>query len=270
MSKAGSGGVDWPQSFMCYDMLTNITSRSSMTHFSSLNLPLRSKQAALDVQDLKGLLHLQWRWGSWVLVDAHYTRIDQIFILWGLIAAVIFFAAEFTPLLWTTQAIVGSLLTLGVTVIMVRLSWCWARIERLRWLVCVWSILIVGGVALTNMGIFGHWGWLMAHLCPLWLSLCAVGYAISAIAVQSRSLWGVGWVHGLSGGAIALLPGPSFALTGLIMASTLLLLGEYQWDMRSPIEFSHLTAEERQFNQHQQRLRAASLIPQSVTVSSET
>ncbi|NCJ07839.1 hypothetical protein GS597_15245 [Synechococcales cyanobacterium C] len=230
-----------------------------MPHRSPSEPLLRSKQSALDIQDLKGLLHLRWRWGDWVVLDAHYTRIDQVFMLWGLIAGVIFMTAEWAPLLWTTQALLWSVVTLSISAIMIRLSWCWARIERLRWLVCFWASLMLLGVVITDIGIFGHWGWLMGHLCLLWLELCAFGYGVSAIAVQSRSLGTVGLIHGLSGVAIANLSTHSFGMTALIMAGTLLLLGEYQWDMRPPIHFHHLTPEERQFNQQQQLLRQSCL-----------
>jgi hypothetical protein len=61
---------------------------------------IRVKQTALDVQDLEGLLRVHWKIKNLTLHSSFYTRIDQVFLLWGLIAAIIFFTAQFAPINW--------------------------------------------------------------------------------------------------------------------------------------------------------------------------
>ena len=76
------------------------------------------------------------------------------------------------------------------------------------------------------------------------------------LGMGSRTFLLVGGFH-LCG--IAVLPqmlGWQFLATGVLMAGSLLLLAEVQWDMRPPIEnYAFLTAEEQEFNRQQQHLR---------------
>lgn len=217
---------------------------------------LRRKQHALDVQDLKGLLKLNLQIGDFQLLSSSYTRIDQVFLLWGVITAIIFLTAQFMPIAWHVQAIAWSVLTLAGTALMGWLAWCWVRIERLSWLIYTWGFLMLGGVILTDLGIFLGWGWVLMHLCSLWLFLSALGYVGMGLGMGSRTFLLVGLLHL---GGILLLPqmiGWQFLATGALMAGSLLLLAEVQWDMRPPIEnYAFLTAEEQNFNREQQRLR---------------
>ncbi|MDJ0798936.1 MAG: hypothetical protein QNJ51_19305 [Calothrix sp. MO_167.B12] len=226
-----------------------------MTVSTSFPAVLGQKQEALDFQDLQGLLRLEWKIGDISLFSGFYTRIDQVFILWGLICAGIFCTAQFLPISWYQQAIGWSVLTAIATIVMVMLTWFWVCVERLRWLVYGWVGLMCGGVAITDMGIFLGWGTVLMYLCPLWLGLTAIGYLLTAWGVRSRAFLLMAAIH-LNG--IFLLPycgGWQFLVTGLIMGISLLALAQLQWDMRSPIDYDFLTPEQKLFNQqqHQQR-----------------
>ncbi len=225
-----------------------------MTAFSPEPI-LRRKQHALDVQDLEGLLHIHLQFKDFKLFSSFYTRIDQVFILWGLISAIVFLTAQFLTLNWTDQAIAWSILTAIGAWGTCHLAWYWVSVERLRWVVYVWVALMLGGVLLTNWGLFGG-GWvLLPHLCRLWLGLSAIGYGITAWGLRSRALLTSGLVHL---GAIALLPylqAWQFLFTGLITAGSLFLLAEVQWDMQSTTKAQLLTLEQKQFNLRQSELR---------------
>jgi hypothetical protein len=216
---------------------------------------LQPKQTALDIQDLKGLLNIHFRLGSYTLIHSHYTRIDQIFILWGILSGLIFVTAQFISIPWTTQAWIWSVLTIGTALVMAIMSWCWTGIEQLRWLIWLWGSLMIAGVSLTDYSIFCFWGWGMAHLSELWLMVCACGYWATGWGLKSRSLSLMGLVHCLGCIVLPLLVPYQFLGTGLIMASTLFFLGEYQWDMRPPSEFANLNPSQRRFNQQQHLLR---------------
>lgn len=215
----------------------------------------RLKQPELDVQDLRGLFRLHWRIGSLTVWESHYTRVDQACLLWGLLIAVMFVTAQFFPIPWTTQAILWSALTLVVTSVMVNFTWFWATVEKLRWLILTWAGLVALGIVVTDYSIFARWGWMMGHLCHLWLGLSAIGYAASGWGLQSRSLVLLGASHVISCYALNFLPGWHFLATGIIMTISLVMLGEYQWDMHLAPDYEGLTAEEEHFNQLQQQLR---------------
>jgi hypothetical protein len=225
-----------------------------MTAFSPEPI-LRRKQHALDVQDLEGLLHIHIQFKDFKLFSSFYTRIDQVFILWGLISAIVFLTAQFLTLNWTDQAIAWSILTAIGAWGTCHLAWYWVSVERLRWVVYIWVALMLGGVLLTNWGLFGG-GWvLLPHLCRLWLGLSAIGYGITAWGLRSRALLTSGLVHL---GAIALLhylQAWQFLFTGLITAGSLFLLAEVQWDMQSTTKAQLLTLEQKQFNLRQSELR---------------
>lgn len=226
-----------------------------MTAFCPVQPIIRRKQHALDVQDLEGLLRIQVKVKEWTLFSSFYTRIDQVFLLWGSITAAIFFTAQFFALNWIYQAVLWSMLTLIGSWGTVSLAWYWVTVERLRWVVYTWVGLMLVGVALTNWGIFGG-GWaVLPHLCLLWLGLSAVGYLVTAWGLRSRAFSMNGLLHV---GAIALLPHVptwQYFLTGLVTAGSLFLLAEVQWDMKSTSDFKNLTAEQQQFNQQQQQRR---------------
>ncbi|MGF1479089.1 MAG: hypothetical protein ACFB4I_06325 [Cyanophyceae cyanobacterium] len=230
-----------------------------MSFFNSTEPIFRRKQEALDFQDLQGLLRLQIRIKNRTLFRVLYTRIDQVFVLWGLISATIFITAQFAPISWVAQAIFWSVLTVFGTAAMVVLTHFWVRVERLRWVLYGWVLLMLGGTALTDLGIFLGWGQVLMHLCHLWLGVSAAGYFCTGFGLRSRAFTLSGLVH-LFG--IALLPsvgGWQFLTTGLVMAANLLVFAETQWDMRPPIEeYSVLSKEQKQFNRQQYQFRQAS------------
>ncbi|MEB3182617.1 MAG: hypothetical protein VKL59_26805 [Nostocaceae cyanobacterium] len=230
-----------------------------MTNFSFSQPLLREKQEALDFQDLQGLLRLNLQIGNIKLLSGFYTRIDQVFLLWGAISAIIFLTAQFLPISWYTQAIFWSILTVIGTVGMVGLTWFWVSVERLRWVVYYWAILMLAGVTLTDLGIFLGWGEVLMHLCPLWLGLSALGYLGTGLGMRSRTFVIMALIH-LAG--IILLPyvgGWQFLTTGLVMGLSLLVLAELQWDMRPSIDdYNLLTPEQKEFNRQQQQQRQGS------------
>jgi hypothetical protein len=225
-----------------------------MTAFSPEPI-LRRKQHALDVQDLEGLLRIDIQFRGSQLFSGFYTRIDRVFVLWGIITTIIFTTAQFIDLNWTYQAIAWSILTAIGSWGTCHLAWYWVTVERLRWVVYAWVGLMIAGVLLTNWGIFGG-GWIvLPHLCRLWLGSSAVGYTITAWGLRSRAFLLSGLLHL---GAILLLPYIStwqFLFTGAITAGILFFLAEVQWDMQSTTDSQLLTPEQKQFNQRQRELR---------------
>ena len=226
-----------------------------MTAFSTTEPILRRKQHALDVQDLEGLLRVNLKIKDLELFSGFYTRIDQVFILWGTITAIIFSTAQFLTLNWTDQAMLWSVLTLIGAWGTCHLAWYWVSVERLRWVVYTWVGLMIGGVLLTDWGIFGG-GWAMLpHLCRLWLGLSGIGYVVTAWGLGSRAFLASGLLH-LS--AIALLPyllAWQFLFEGVITAGSLFVMAEVQWDMHTTND-RLLTPAQKQFNQRQCELRA--------------
>jgi hypothetical protein len=226
--------------------------------FFNTNEPLiRPKQSALDIQDLCGLLQIRLQLGGRELFSLLYTRIDQIFVFWGWMTALIFLIAQFVPMSWQTLAIVSSGLTLFGVGVMGILAWFWVRVEQVRWIVYIWAGLMMVGVGLTDAGIFLGWGQVLMNLCPLWLGLSALGYAITGWGLRSRTFFLAALLHLLG---ITWLPysGPwPFAITGLVIAGTLLFLAEVQWDMRPPSAVAILSEAEQQFNHEQYQRRLA-------------
>lgn len=216
---------------------------------------LREKQQELDFQDLQGLWQINWKIRNVTVYSGFYTRIDRVFIIWGAIAATIFTTAQFYPISWVTQAIVWSGLTLVGTVSMVSLAWFWASVERLRWLVYCWAILMLTGMALTDCGIFLGWGVVLLHLCPLWLGLSGIGYLCTGLGLRSRALFVTGLIHLLGILVLPYVGAWQFLTTGIAIGFSLWLLAELQWDMRLPIEYALLTPQQKQFNQQQHERR---------------
>ena len=226
----------------------------------NLSTPLlRIKQKEVDIQDLCGLLRIHWRVGQTTLVNNIYTRIDQVFFIWAIITAGIFLTAQFCPISWQFQAILWSILTLIGTVGMVCLSYFWVVVEQLRWVVLLWSVLMLLGVGITNIGIFCSVPGILINLCPLWLGLSAFGYIVMGWGMYSRTFILMGVLHLVGIMFLPYVLGWQFLTTGLIMAISLILLSELQWDMRPPIESKVLTSEEIKFNRKQNQLRQSQI-----------
>lgn len=216
---------------------------------------IRPKQETLDIQDLQGSWQIHWKFRNTTLFSATYTRIDQVFALWGLIAVLMFAVAQLLPVSWTSQAVAWSALTSIGAISMVRLTTFWARVERLLWLVYGWAALMLGGALLTDLGIFLQWGAILVNLCPLWLGLSAIGYLCTGLSIQSRALIFIGLIHLASIWYVQYFVAWQFLVTGIIIGGSLFLLAQVEWDMRPPIEYAVLTEEQKAFNrqQHEQR-----------------
>jgi len=230
-----------------------------MTFFNPTEPILRSKQEELDYQDRQGLLRLRLQIGGKTLISAFYTRIDQVFILWGLISAVIFITAQFLPISWVIQAGVWTVLTVIGTFTMVLLTHFWVKVERLQWVLYCWVSLMLGGVVLTDLSIFLSWGEILMRLCPLWLGLSAFGYFCTGVGMRSRAFILAGIVHLLGIAVLPYVGSLQFFSTGIMMALSLLMFAEVQWDMRPPIKYNLLTLEQQKFNKEQYQLRQLSL-----------
>ena len=225
-----------------------------MTAFSTVQPILQRKQHALDLQDIEGLLHVNIQFKDLKLFSSFYTRIDQVFILWGVITAIIFSTAQFLTVSWAVQAIVWSILTLIGAWGTCYLSWYWVTVERLRWVVYAWVGLTIGGVLLTDWGILGG-GWVvLPHLCSIWLGVSAIGYALTAWGLRSRAFWISSLIHLGAIGLLHYLPTWQFLGTGIVTAGNLFLLAETQWDMQASNN-QLLSTEQKEFNQQQQLLR---------------
>ncbi|MEO1353364.1 MAG: hypothetical protein AAFW84_32150 [Cyanobacteria bacterium J06635_15] len=236
-----------------------------MVFFNGREPILRRKQTALDIQDLYGLIKVHWQVGDRVVLSLRYTRIDQVFVVWAWITAIIFGVAQFSGVSWAEQAIAWSALTAVGIGVMVYLAWFWVAVERFRWLIYLWAALMALGIGLTDFGIFGGMFFgghvlslsvvILMGLCPLWLGLTAVGYGLMGIGMRSRTFLIAAVLHGLAIPTVMLSPSWQFLSTGIVMAGTLALLAEVQWDMRPPQPTAVLSEAERQFNrqQHQRR-----------------
>ena len=229
-----------------------------MVLFNSAEPIIRRKQHALDFQDRQGLLQLKLKISNKTLFNNIYTRIDRVFVVWGVITAVIFFTAQFAPIDWITQAVFWSVLTGVGTVSMAILTYFWVKVERLRWVLYAWMVLMLGGVVVTDLGILQGWGQVLMHLCHIWLGLSALGYFFTGVGLRSRAFIMAGMFHTLG---IFILPhciGWQFLATGLIMTVNLLVFAETQWDMRLPIEnYAVLTKEQKEINRQQYVIRQA-------------
>lgn len=226
-----------------------------MAFFSSTEPPFRTKQHALDFQDLWGAWRLEFRLGRQTLFSARYTRVDQAFLLWGLLSISLFAIGQLLPLSWTTQAVAGSVLTVLGMIGMAALTLFWAKVESLAWLIHLWVGLMLLGVLLTDYGIWCGSSLILMHLCPLWLGISAMGYLITGSGLRSRAFLIIAGVHL---GSICLLPLMAtwqFLGTGIVIGGSLLLLAQVQWDMNSESDYLLLTEAQKAFNQQQLKLR---------------
>lgn len=220
---------------------------------------IRIKQKDLDIQDLQGIWNIHLKIDTKTLLRRVYTRIDQVFIIWGVITAIIFTTAQFLPIDWSTQAMIWTPLTFVGTICTIVFTHYWAKVERLSWVIYFWSSLMMAGVAITDWGVYQSQANILVHLCPIWLGLCSVGYIATALGLRSRALLLTGIAHLLAIAALNYLEGWQFLATGMVMGSSLILLAEMQWDMRPPIDNTILTQQQKQFNQEQQQLRRSAI-----------
>lgn len=166
------------------------------------------------------------------LADITFTEIDRAFLVWGVLTLVIFSLAQFSSLSWTTQSSIDAALTgIGITSTS-KLTWRLACSERLRWVVCLWAVLMASGMISTAYGIFCGVGIILANLCILWLSVCALGYLVMGIGLGSRSFTAASIIHALGILFLVLHPAHQFLTSGLVIAFTLFFFSFVPWDMR--------------------------------------
>ncbi len=163
----------------------------------------------------------------------HLSELDQAFVVWGAIALIIFSMAQFSAISWTAQAVIDAALTGAGIAGTSGLTWLIACEARLRWVICLWAVLMMVGVVVTAGGIFGGVGLILANLCLLWLGLCAAGYGAMAVGMRSRSFSAASLVHGLAMVGLDLQPGWQFFTSGLVMGATLFFFSVVPWDMRA-------------------------------------
>lgn len=230
-----------------------------MSFFNRHQPILRRKQINLDTQDLRGLIVWQWKINGKPIYSQLYTRIDQAVFLWGLIVGFIFMTPHsFPAFAWTHQAVLGSALSLIGVGGMAAFSWYWASVERLNWLVYLWGTLIFLGLAITNWGIFASVGNILMNLCAVWLALCSIGYGLMGLGVRSRTFLIASGLHIVTAVLLGVVPSYQFLVTAIVIAGTLFLLAEMQWDMRPPLISPALSPQQVAFNLQQHRLRASS------------
>lgn len=240
-------------------------------NFFNLQEPIvRRKQPQLDIQDLRGLIYWRWRINQQTVLSWLYTRIDQVFLLWGCLAAGIFLTPQFLPgICWAHQAIIGTSLSVVGLGLMTWMVWFWVRVEGFRWLIYLWSGLVLVGLGLTDYGVFAGIGAILSHLCALWLGVCLIGYGVMGVGMRSRTFLIVAGCHGAAIPFLQFVPSYQFLTTAIVISGTLFLLAEVQWDMRPPVLSPVLSAEENAFNQAQYRSRCLNTAEQFQHLTSE-
>jgi hypothetical protein len=229
-----------------------------MSFFNCSVPPLRRKQFNPNLQDLEGIWHFEFPLGKKRSYSTFYTCLDRACLMWGLLLIPMFGTAQFLPVSWMLQAALWSVLSLVGTVAMVSWTYFWVKKERLTWVLYGWVILMLLGLLLTDLGIFLGWGKVLANLCPLWLGMSGLGYFWTGLAVRSRALLAASLFHVLG---ILILPytiGWSFLFTGFVMVFSLLVLAQLQWDMRRPIEYATLAAQQQDLDGEEGRIRQLS------------
>ena len=166
------------------------------------------------------------------LSDITFTEIDRAFLVWGTLTIIIFSLAQFSPLSWQTQSAIDAALTgLGIAST-AQLTWRLAHSENLSWVICLWAVLMAGGMIATAYGIFCSIGIILINLCPMWLGICALGYFAMGLGLGSRSFSAASVVHAIAVLFLILHPSHQFLTSGLVIALTLFFFSFVPWDMK--------------------------------------
>ena len=200
---------------------------------------LQKKKLSLESNDLALMNPLTVKFVEKLNLCGLYTCIDQAMLIWGLLSGVIFISAQFLPISWMDQAIFWSIMTLAAVISMLLLTYSWTIVEQVTQVVFLWAWLMILGVIITDYAIVTSWGFVLLHLCDLWLMLSGIGYAITGWILHSRAFLLAAIVHS---GTTLILPWLSswqFLVTGLVMMSNLLIFSERQWDMLLPREWKN-------------------------------
>lgn len=224
----------------------------NLANFFNPEIPIvLKKPSAFAIQDLPGLwrLHLQVRHVT--LYSTFYTQHDQACLIWGILSAGIFAAAQFLPFNWGTQALVASVLTLIGVILMVQLTHHFAVVERIRWVLYQWAALMVLGVVLTDLGLLCSWGELLGHICPIWLGIIGAGYLLTGLGMRSRAILLISAVHFLAIGALHYVGMWQPLTTGAVISLSVLLLAELQWDSNEVCGYQAQRSAEYDYGLHQ-------------------
>lgn len=202
-----------------------------MNFFDNSVPPLCLKPTNLDIYAHKNVFNLCWRRGKNRFCSRFYTRVDLTCLLWALILIPIFVTPQFFPVSWTVLAGLWSGLSLVGLAAMVALSHDWVKVERVSWVLYCWVILMLVGLLVTDLGFILIWSEVIANLCPLWLGLSALGYWCTGLALHSRAIIAVGFVHLLAIGVLPYVGSWQFLFTGSVMVLALIILAELRWDI---------------------------------------
>ncbi|WP_308254758.1 hypothetical protein [Geminocystis sp. GBBB08] len=207
-----------------------------MSFFKPQQPILQKKQLSSNPQQLALMKCLIIKPLETINLSGIYTCIDQAMVIWGFVAAIIFLTAQFFPIDWTNQAIFWSIITLIGILTMTTLTHTWTVLERISWLLYTWVFLMIIGILITDYAVIYHWGFMLSHLCELWLILSSIGYLLTGWGLRSRAFFIATIIHGIT---IFILPYANswqFGITGLVMMTNLLIFSEAQWDMLLPRE----------------------------------
>lgn len=207
-----------------------------MTFFKPKQKILQRKQLSSNAQQFLSMQCIRVRFLEKLSLSGIYTCVDQAMVVWGVLAAIIFFGGQFLPIDWVTQGIFWSIFTFFGVGIMTYLTYSWTLWEKISPLLHTWIFLMIFGTILTDCSLIYGWGWFIGYLCHFWLLISAIGYFISGWIVRSRAFFLASIIHGLAIICLPLVMGWQFAFTGLIMMGNLFIFSEGQWDMLLPRE----------------------------------
>lgn len=203
-----------------------------MTSFFHPDPIFRPKSPDITRKKHDGAIYLSAFSPLGIFPAQYYTRIDQALWIWGVTVALIFIPAQFLSLDWRVQAVLWSSLSIMAIATTHWLTWCSHQYHHLRWVMKLWAGLMLVGVAVSNYGVFGRQGWILGHMCDIWLGLCSAGYMISAIGMRSRPLAIISGIHSVAILLVNAFPQWMFLGTGIVMSWSLVLLAELWWDHR--------------------------------------
>ena len=189
----------------------------------------RLKQNLTNPVDCHGVWYFKLDLFNQGCASTYLTRLDQALIVWAVAIAAIFFIAQFYPLNWKVQAVVWSILSCIAVWASGKLAWFWVTARQKRWILYCWSCLVLGGLYLTDYGIFTEWGILLVHLCSIWLGISAIGYFATGIGMRAPALSWIGIVHVGAIPILSLFPIYQFLLAGIVMFSSLFCLAAFEW-----------------------------------------
>jgi len=204
-----------------------------MSFFDDSVPPIRRKPTNLKLAPHEKLWDVTYSMGKHQFYSTFYTRPDGACLFWALLLIPIFVIPQFFSVSWRPMAVLSSGSGLVGLAMMVYFAHIWVKLQRVIWVLYCWVILIVMGLVLTDLAIFLGWGGVLINLCSLWLGLCAIGYWCTGLAVHSRAIIGVGFVHLFAIGILPYVGGWLFLFTGTVMVLSLLILAEFRWDMIS-------------------------------------